>query len=387
MNRLKQFPIFMLLPFLQSCFHFGNPKLLWHAPIASQTTPIVYNGTVYVEGFHAGHPGEPHRLFALDAGTGKEKWVSADSVKEVYGESGGSVFLNNMAGHLVQLDAKTGEKLYETEGEDVAIKNWVLQGDIMYIVNGAQEVVAVDNRQNKVLWRMKLPFKKGDDTALALAGKHLIVSGNFRDFDNQFGMIWALDPATGKEIWHFETPPPKTFAPLVVLVHDPYVLATNTSPLQLETHVLDILTGKALYPPIVAFDFRGCYESTAFASSGAFDLKTGKPTGDNPAWATFDFIHNGIAWQRRYGATGLLKSFTLRTTYDGDYTGTRDWTNTPPNTALEGFEVKTGKSKYTTKEYQYTGFSAPVEANGVMYHSSIAMMKEGKSGVWAYRLK
>jgi hypothetical protein len=376
----------MLIPLLQGCFGAGNPKLQWVAPIASESTPIVQNGSVYVTGFHAGHPGEAYRLFALDASNGKEKWASADSVKEVYGESGGYVFYSNAAGHLVQLDAATGTKKYESTDDGPQILHWALRGDTMYVINGAFELVAIDNRQSKVLWRTQLPFQAGDDTALEYAGQTIIVSGNFRNAPDQFGMIWALNPANGAEIWHFEAPPPHDFAPLTVLVHAPYILATNTSPLGLKTHVLDLQTGKERYPSIPAFDFYGCYQGIAYAPGGAFDLRTGQQTAGKTTWIISSIVYNGIAWQRKIGSVGTGEAFLLRTTYDGDFRGNRNWTDTPPNSWIEGTNISTGKSAHKTKECKYTRFSAPVEAGSMLFHTSIALMKEGKSGVWAYQL-
>jgi len=376
----------MLLPFLQSCFDNGGLKLLWQAPIASQIKPIVQNGTVYVEGFHAGHPGEPRRLFALDALTGKQRWVSADSVEEVYGASGGYVFFRNKANHLLQLNAQTGEKIYESNDSSRLIMNWIIQGDVMYIVNASMEVSAVDNRQSKLLWRMQLPFKASAETNLQLLGKNLIVSGNSRDFEHQFSMVWALNAETGAEIWHFEPSAKDDYAYLKVLAHQSYILATNTLPLALYTHVLDANTGKELYPPIGVFEIYGCRGDTAYASNGTFDLKTGQKIGNEATWIDGSLVNNGIAWRRRIGSVGAFQSFTLRSTYDGDFRGNRNWLDIPPNSSIEGFDLLSGKSVFKTKECKYTHFSPLVEANGMLYHSSIAVMKEGKSGVWAYRL-
>ncbi len=387
LKMLKPLSLLLLLPFLQGCSGHGSAKLLWQAPIASDTPPVVCNGTVYVKGFHAGHPGEVSTLFALDAESGKERWGSADTVKEVYGESGGYVFFMNTAGHLVQLNAQSGEKLHESADSNLAIMHWAISGDRMFIINNSQEAVALDCRLNKELWRRKLPFLLGDDTQLQLVGEQVIVSGNFRNTGAQFGTIWALDAATGHENWHFEAPPPHDFAPLTVLVYGNYVLATNTSPLTLHTHVLDIHTGKALYPPIGAFDFIGHHGNTAHASNGAYDLSTGRRTGEKAAWVSGSVLYKGIAWKLKMDSVGTAEAFVLRTAYDGDYQGTRDWTHTPPNSSLEGFDVSSGKSLYHTQEFKYTRFSDPVESKGILFHTSIALMKEGKSGVWAYRLR
>lgn len=376
----------MLLPFLQGCSLFGGPKLLWQAPIASSTTPILQNGQLYVQGFRAGHPKESYRIYALDPATGKENWVSTDSVTEIYGESGGYLFFRNKADHLVQLDAKTGEQLYESGDSTQAFVKWILHGDVMFVINAALEVVAVDNRHNKVLWRMELPNMANRYISLELADQKVIVCGLVKDGEDMYGMVWALDPATGKEIWVFKPPLSHNFAPLDIVVHAPYVLATNTSPLGLKTHVLSLQTGKELYPPIDAFKFYGCLGDTAYASSGTFDLKTGQRLGDEEVWVDNSIVHNGVAWRIYLAPSGVLKAFFLRTQYDGDVRGNRSWYNTPSNSSFKGYDVQTGKEKYQTKEYTYTEFSAPVEANGILYHTSLAMMKEGVSGVWAYRL-
>jgi hypothetical protein len=384
---MPRITLLMLFPFLQSCFDNGGLKLLWHVPIASQIQPIVQNGTVYIDGFRAGHPGEPHRLFALDAQTGKERWVSADSLEEVYGESGGYVFLLNKAKHLVQLNAQTGEKIYESDDSNGLILNWVIRGDIMFIVNTSMEVSAVDNRLSKVLWRMKLPFKASAETNLQLLGQNLVVSGNSRDFEHQFGMVWALNAETGAEIWHFEPTTAKDdYAPLKVYAYGSYILATNTSPLALHTYVLNANTGKERYPPIGVFEIYGCQGDTAFASNGTFDLKTGQQIGNEATWVEGSFVHNGIAWRRRIGTVGTFESFILRSTYNGDFRGSRNWLDIPPNSSIEGFNLQTGKSVFQTRECKYTQFSPLTEWNGHLFHASIAEMKEGKSGVWAYRL-
>lgn len=212
-------------------------------------------------------------------------------------------------------------------------------------------------------------------------------SGVFRDSAEQYGMIRTFDAATGRENWHFDAPPPRDYAPLKVLACEGYVLVTNTAPTVLDTHVLDAKTGKELYPPIGTFDLYGCHGTTVYAPSGSYDLPTGRRIAGNAEWLKGSLVHNGIAWKRRLNSVGTAEAFLLGTTYDGDCQGKRDWTNMPPNSSLEGFDLLTGKSLYHTQEFKYTRFTDPVEHKGVLFHTSIAMMKEGKSGVLAYRLQ
>jgi len=377
----------MLLPFLQGCSLFSGPKLLWHAPIASTMKPIVQNGQLYVSGFRAGHPGESPRLFALDAATGKENWVSADSVDEVYGESAGYVFFRNINHQLVQLEARTGKQLY-VSADSTHILKWAIRGDLMYIVNAAMEVVAVNNRLSQVIWRQQLPaFCNYNLTTLDLADQKVIVSGLLHIEDEMYGKVWAFDIATGQELWQFEPPKPRSYAALDVFVHNTFVVATNTSPIHLETYVLDLRTGRKLYPPIInACDFYGSYGNVAYSPNGNIDLPTGQRTDNKASWMANSIIHNGIAWQRYLGTAGVLKGFFLRTVYDGDVRGSRNWYDTPPKSSFKGYDVVSGEEKYQTKGNTYAQFSEPVELDGVLYHSSIALMKEGESGVWAYRL-
>ena len=376
----------MLLSFLQSCFNSGGFKLLWQVPIASERTIIVYEGMLYVDGFRAGHPREPNRIFALDAATGKEIWVSADSVYQIYGVSAGYVFFQDQAKRLVQLDAKTGEKIYASEEESPQILSFITKGDVLFIVNDSMEVVAVDNRQNKALWSMQLPPRMIKKINLQFSGENLIVSGNYDNTGDFYGSIWALNAASGKEVWNFEAPEPRDFAPLDVLVHESYILATNTAPLLLQTHVLDADTGKERYPPVPVFTIYGCYGHTAHASNGNVNLKTGQKQEGQAKWMAGSIIHKGRAWQVQSDHFGGFGSFFLSNTYDGDYQGRRDWTNVPPSCSIKGFDLLSGKTLYQTKVRKYTRFSPPVEADGILYHGSVAMMKQGKSGVWAYRL-
>lgn len=375
----------MCLPFLLGCFG-GGPKLIWCAPFASEKPPIVQDGLVYVQAIRAGHPGSAAQVFALNAVNGEERWASVDTIEELYGISGGYVFCRNTAGDMVQLNAQTGEKIFESEANNQPILHWATQGDIIFIINDLMEVVAVDNRANKVLWRMKLPFSPGEQTDLQLAGNNMIVSGNFRDQNNFFGIIWCLNLETGQEIWHYEAPTPHEFAPLNVFVHAPYVLATNTSPSELQTQVLDINTGKASYAPLGIFDIYGCYGRTVYAPGGTYNLQTGQKTGGEANWISGCVFYNDIGWKRQLSSVNIIRAFALRDTFDGDFMGKRNWLDTPPNSALEGFDVSTGKSVFKTKTCTFTRFSTPVINEGILYHTSIAVMKEGKSGVWAYRL-
>jgi len=49
----------MLFPLLQGCFNQNRLHLLWHTPIASEMSPKVQDGLVYVNGFMSGHAGIP----------------------------------------------------------------------------------------------------------------------------------------------------------------------------------------------------------------------------------------------------------------------------------------------------------------------------------------
>jgi PQQ-dependent dehydrogenase (methanol/ethanol family) len=154
-----------------------NLAARWVAPMfgdsVMEATPIVVDGVMYM----AGSPGS---VYALDARTGQQLWMfqRKQDVKNPYQINpfnrgvavlDGRVFFGTLDDNLIALDAHTGRELWEKRLADTMVS---------YTITGAP---------------------------LALNGK--IIVGVATGEAGIRGWIRAFDPATGKELWNFDTVP------------------------------------------------------------------------------------------------------------------------------------------------------------------------------------
>lgn len=152
-------------------------QLRWSASLSGenllQATPLVVDGIVYT----SGPPGD---VYALDARTGLQLWKfsRAQDFRNPYQINpsnrgvavlGSRVFFNTLDDNLIALDARTGRELWERRLADT------MHG---YTMTGA-------------------PLALGDRIVVGMAGGEAGVSG----------FLSAFDPATGKQLWRFDTIP------------------------------------------------------------------------------------------------------------------------------------------------------------------------------------
>ncbi|MFS0737487.1 PQQ-dependent dehydrogenase, methanol/ethanol family [Sphingomonas sp. 1P06PA] len=152
----------------------GQLGLAWSADLPSErgqeSTPLVVDGTMYVTTAWS-------KVVALDAATGKQKWVYDPQVPGRFGVSAccdvvnrgaaydaGRVFVGTIDGRLVALDAATGKPLWSTVTVDQT-KPYTITGaprvakGLVLIGNGGGEygvrgyVSAYDARTGKLAWR------------------------------------------------------------------------------------------------------------------------------------------------------------------------------------------------------------------------------------------
>ena len=215
---------------------------------ASQTTPLVHNGVLYVAS-----PGNV--VHALDGRTGQLRWEyrreNPDPLAQmrtlaIYQDL---VYLNTGDGHIVALDARTGAVRWDTEirGNDKKFRFTsgpiVADGVVIAGLTGcgtfAEDtcyIVAVDGRTGKELWRTSTiarPGEPGDETwtgqpLMFRAGGDAWIPGSYdpvkkvvywgtaqakpwhalvRGTDGEAlytNSTLALDPTSGKIQWHFQ---------------------------------------------------------------------------------------------------------------------------------------------------------------------------------------
>ncbi|HCQ98719.1 MAG TPA: pyrrolo-quinoline quinone [Acidobacteria bacterium] len=233
----------------------GDLRLVWSWGLeagVSQTTPVVYDGVMYVA-----NPGNV--VQALDARNGDFIWEFRYEMDErrragaqmrslaIYEDL---VILNTVDAHVVGLDARTGDVRWDTpaappgqEGYGFSSGPVIADGVIVAGLRGCERfredtcyIIGVDGQSGQVLWRTSTvarPGERGGDTwgdlpLLMRAGSDAWIPGSY---DPASGLVFygtsqakpwsrdargtdgdalysnstlALDPATGEMRWYFQ---------------------------------------------------------------------------------------------------------------------------------------------------------------------------------------
>jgi alcohol dehydrogenase (cytochrome c) len=245
----------------------GRLKVAWALQLGSlrsqESTPILVGDLLYVTSSHG-----PKNVFAVDARTGEVKWRYSPEVPagiEQYAccdvnnrgvaHANGKIFVGRLDGHLVALDARTGKELWKSQVIDhtsgsvitsppMVVKNLVITGfgGGEYGVRGY--ITAFDQDTGREVWKLYTvpgPGEPGNDTwkgdswkfgggvawhigsydpalnllyygtsnpspwGAAIRGND---SSNIGPYSNLYtASTLAINPDTGKIVWHYQTTP------------------------------------------------------------------------------------------------------------------------------------------------------------------------------------
>jgi PQQ-dependent dehydrogenase (methanol/ethanol family) len=245
----------------------GRLKVAWALQLGSlrsqESTPILVGDLLYVTSSHG-----PKNVFAVDARTGEVRWRYSPEVPagiEQYAccdvnnrgvaHANGKIFVGRLDGYLVALDAKTGKELWKSQVIDytsgsiitsppMVVKNLVITGfgGGEYGVRGY--ITAYDQDTGREVWKLYTvpgPGEPGNDTWKGDSWKfgggvawHIgsydpslnllyygtsnpspwgaSVRGNDSSNVGQFTNLYtastlAINPDTGKIVWHYQTTP------------------------------------------------------------------------------------------------------------------------------------------------------------------------------------
>jgi alcohol dehydrogenase (cytochrome c) len=159
----------------------GQLKLAWAFQVgalrANEASPLVIDGTLYISSSSG-----PHSVYALDAKTGRMKWQYQPDVAEDVAPyvccdldsrgvsfADGKILFGQLDGHLVAVDAKTGQEVWKTQ--------------------------VVDYKQGSA------------NTSPPLIVRNLAIIGFAGGEYGARGSIQAFDLATGKPVWKTWTIP------------------------------------------------------------------------------------------------------------------------------------------------------------------------------------
>jgi alcohol dehydrogenase (cytochrome c) len=256
-----------------------NLKLVYSLQLgalrSNESTPIVVGDTLYVSSSWG-----PKTVFALDAKTGAIKWRyepdipgdvlqygCCDVVSRGVSYGDGKIFVGQLDGHLVALDAKTGEEVWDVQVVDykegalitsppLVVKNMVVTGfgGGEYGVRG--NLTAYDMASGKQVWRTWTtpgPGEPGNDTWKGDSWQH----GG--------GVLWLVgsyDAKTNTILWGTSNPSPWNNA---VRGPDSSDYGKFTNLYTAATVAFDADTGKIKWylqgTPYDAWDFDGVNEA------------------------------------------------------------------------------------------------------------------------------
>src|SRR4030095_12151904 len=218
-----------------------------------EATPIVIDGVIYITGFN-------NTAFAIDARSGRTIWryrrnlpnemhICCGPVNRGFGVLGGRLFMTTIDAHLLSLDMKTGDVMYDIKLADYEVG---YSASVAPLVIGDKEIIGIagaefgirgfieafDAQTGKKLWRFHTvagpedvggnTWPKGD--AYLRGGGSIWVTGTYdpeqnllffgtgnpgpdyfsgnREGDNLFtASLVALDVDTGKLKWHYQFTP------------------------------------------------------------------------------------------------------------------------------------------------------------------------------------
>lgn len=148
-------------------------KISDNGPIES--APLIWHGIAFITSAH-------DHIYALDVKTGKLKWEFSDSPHVISFAANrgvalldGNVYIGTLDGHLIALDAETGNKVFD--------------------------VVAVDDTSNAFFSMAPIPFRH------PVTGKTVLILGVSNGDWGGIGNISGYDPKTGKALWRWNTVP------------------------------------------------------------------------------------------------------------------------------------------------------------------------------------
>lgn len=140
-------------------------------------------------------------LYCLNAADGKEVWKfqTQDRVNCSPAVVDGFTFVAGCDEHLRVIDVQTGKQRSDIPLESYLIASPAVLGDMLYVGTYASEVVAVDWKNEKIVWRYKdvsreFPYH----ASAAVTDKFVVVGGR----DKQ---MHCIDRVTGRGVWTFPT--------------------------------------------------------------------------------------------------------------------------------------------------------------------------------------
>ncbi len=287
----------------------------------------------------------------------------------------GTVYVGGLGGHLVALDAESGEERWQATVEPWWTSLAVAEG--LVYVTGGEYLYALDAEKGEEGWRFQMT---------ATAGPSPVVADGAVFVGSEDGHIYAVDALNGKELWRSQVSEEYPGSAAVV---DGVVYADGRT----DTWALDAATGRERW------SFRKGYPSwpsSLSVSEGAvflgdndriysIDAATGEELWHmraNDAWA-LPAVAQGLVYLQDYGTGTSFYRFRAFDVRIGDVRWSLDTTSDDPGQpvvvgdvlylggdALYALDAKTGEEIWhfdIETEDKYDGSILPTVMDGIIY--------------------
>ncbi|WP_051301361.1 protein kinase domain-containing protein [Actinomadura rifamycini] len=190
----------------------GTGRQVWEHPVGSTVTegPIVADGAVYfgTSEFGEGGKGGVH---AVDAATGRKMWSAPAGLVGGLAVADGVAYFAEVGKkgreHRIHaVDARTGEERLNLLDGNVRnrLASLTAADGVLYALSDYGGVLTARDSGGRVRWRIETEIEEFENVEFpTVRGGVLYLGGN--DYNEHNGTVLAVDARTGKELWREET--------------------------------------------------------------------------------------------------------------------------------------------------------------------------------------
>ena len=366
----------------------SSPRVAWEArPGFRDFGSIAVSGNTVV----TGNINSAGGAFGFDAATGKKLWGVPGMMFGEPAVDERAAYVINYTDHgkkLRSVDLRTGRVLWSAEEEDLGANDTppLVAGGRVYVTDQYGKLRVYETATGKPVWQFVFtPTKSQCPTAMALSDGVLYFGGSEELMERSNGpFLWAVDAATGKELWRFKTAhgrdrgecvsSPAAAEGMVVVTseHTLYALDARTGAVRWKTDTALTINGQTktegLSEPIIVGGVIYCYMNDGLAG---WDLNTGQRTFEFRAH--FDV---GNVKRRMAAAHGVLYFLANLPGSQGP---------TDPNLPLSALDLETRQilwthrvnrstSRYEGDQRWATTYFLPVDG-GLYYENQSILVK------------
>jgi len=171
-------------------------------------TPAIENGVLY-------YGADDGKLHALSAQDGRPLWdfATRDRIVAAPLPSGGTVFVASLDHSLYAVDVATHMAAWQT---DTKAQLWTSPAyspnGVLYVCGDDQKVHAIDTRTHDEIWAQSMGGPLSAAPAIGVVNLTIYVGSDD-------GVLHALRPSDGKEVWRHQSPRPGVWATAAVIFY------------------------------------------------------------------------------------------------------------------------------------------------------------------------